>query len=127
MESGGGDEVKDSCELVGTCLGAEAAGNLVFQFRPTDSPFSGIVGKGNAPVPGKAEDVILEITETFKEAAKLAFASPSAFSGGFFWNRIGFHSFLDELIVSLKITFLFRKSVCLFHGQHGPALAHDLE
>ena len=80
MESRGGDEGKDGCEIVSSCFGAEAAGNLVFYLGPADSPFGGIVGKGNAPVPGKAEDVILEVTKAFKKAAELAFASPSAFS-----------------------------------------------
>ena len=111
MEGGSGDEGKDGCKIVSSCFGAEAAGNLVFHLRPADSPFGGIVGKGNAPVPGKAEDVILEITEAFKEAAELAFASPSAFSRFLFRNWIGFHSFLDEPVVLLKVSvqFLFWK------------------
>ena len=66
MESGGGDVGKDGCKVIGSCFGAEAAGNLIFHLRPADSPFGGIVGKGYAPVPGKAEDVILEVTKAFK-------------------------------------------------------------
>ena len=63
--------------MVGSSLGEEAAGNLVFEFRPKNRPFCCIVGKGDQPISGETEDVVLEVT--FKETAEFSFASGKNF------------------------------------------------
>ena len=82
--------------MAGSSLGAEAAGNLVFQFRPT--------GKGDQPISGETEDVVLEVPKTFKETAEFSFANPAAFPGNFFRLRMDGHSFFDKRVILPKIS-----------------------
>ena len=95
MKSRRGSEAEDTCEIICAGFGAEAAGNLLLDSRAADRPFSGIVGIGNAPVPRKSQDVILEVAEAIQQTPEFALGLGSTLSGSAFRNGIGSKALVD--------------------------------
>ena len=73
--------------------------------------FSGIVGIGNAPIPRKSQDVILEVAEALQKTPEFAFGLGTAFSGSALRNGIGGKPLVDQFVVAFELycQFLLRK------------------
>ena len=81
MKSRRGGEAEDTSEIICAGFGAEAPGNLFLDSCAADCPFSGIIGIGNAPVPRKSQDVILEVAEAIQQTPEFALGLGPRFPG----------------------------------------------
>lgn len=80
MKSRRGNKAENTREIICAGFGAETPENLLFDPCAANRrdwklrcSFSGIVGIGNTPVPGKSQDVILEVAETLQQTPASAF------------------------------------------------------
>ena len=111
MKSRRGNEAEDTREIICAGFGAETPGDLLLDPCAANRPFSGIVGVGNTPVPGKPQDVILEVAEALQKTPEFDFGLGTAFSGSALRNGIGGKSLVDQPVVAFKVTrqFLLRE------------------
>ena len=125
MKSRRGNEAEDLSEVICAGFGTEAAGNLLLDSGATNRPFSGIVGVGDAPIPGKSQDVLFEVSEAFHQTPEFALGLAAAFSGNAFRNGVGIKTFSNELVIAFKVfrQFLFRESRFPFGLKYLAAMA----
>ena len=112
MKSRRGGEAEDTSEIICAGFGTEATGDLLLDSGATNRSFSGIVGVGNAPIPGKSQYVVFEVAETFQQTPELAPGLTATFSGGTFRDGIGVETFSNQFVIAFKVfrQFLFRES-----------------
>ena len=77
MLFGGADKAHDLHIVLGTLYRAEAAGNLLLDFAETDGPLRFIIGEGDRPVRGKAQNILLVVLQPLQQAQNLALSGTS--------------------------------------------------
>ena len=129
MKSRRGNEAEDLSEVICARFGTKTAGDLLLDPCTANRPFSSIVGVGNAPIPGKSQDVVFEVAEAFQQTPVFALGPAAAFSGNAFRDGIGIETFYDQLVIVLKVfrQFLFRKSLFPFGLKHLAAMTQGLQ
>ena len=111
MKSRRGNEAEDTREIICAGLGAEAP------------------GVGNAPVPGKPQDIILEFAEALQKTPEFALGPAPAFSGSAFRNGIGGKPLVDQFVVAFEVTrqFLCREGFFPFGLKHLATMTQGLQ
>ena len=74
---GSADKAHDLHIVLGTFYRAEAAGNLLLVFAETDGSLRFIIGEGDRPVRGKAQNIPLVVPQPLQQAQDLAFSGAS--------------------------------------------------
>ena len=98
MKSRRGNEAEDTSKIICAGFGTEAAGDLFLDSGAANRSFSDIVGVRDTPIPGKSQDVLFEVAETFQQTPEFAFGPAAAFSGNTFRDGIGVKTFSNQLV-----------------------------